>query len=65
MRIIKTILIIIVVYVASNFILKLTGVCPKYMDLMPRIVDPEFKYKIDWQKDICNLIYRPLTPKVY
>jgi len=63
MKVIKIILVIVVIYIASNFILKNIGVCPKYMDLMPMVVTSDFK--IDWRKDICNLIFRPLTEKVY
>jgi len=68
MKLIKTILIIAAVYVASNFILKGAGICPKYINRMPTIVHDSYNgvgISMGQGFNLCQLVFYPLTPKVY
>lgn len=61
---IKKVLIIIVVLIATYFIvagvLTISGICPKYIDLMPKVkvIEPDFRGAV-WY------IFCPFSGKVY
>jgi hypothetical protein len=60
----KVLLVLVLIYLGIVFILRFTGICPKYINLMPGIAGYPSNEKT-WVKALSSLKLCPFSEKVY